>query len=118
MWEALPNFLNINTFKPSSDKRYLNVIYPFHPECITCVITISYHPRLLQVMQKMVLFCIMVRREVCRMLLAYFEVLHIHHCLLALEFRNDGYVYGSLMIKEISIDYEVQLTRMPVICFC
>lgn len=50
----------------------------------------------------MVLFC----REICRMVSVYFEVLHIYHCLLALEFRNDGRFYGSLMINEISIDVQ------------
>ena len=117
MWEALTNFLNITKSKLSSDKRYLNVIYPFHPECITLVMTISHHSRSLQVMQKMVLFCIMMCREVCRTLLVYFEVLRVHHCLLALESRNDGCVYGRLLRDEISIDYKVHLARLPVICF-
>lgn len=36
MWEALTNFVNITEFKSSSDKRYLKVIYPFHPVYYPC----------------------------------------------------------------------------------
>lgn len=85
MWEALTHFLNISKSKSSSDERYLNVTYLFHPRGITFVITINCHLRLLRVVQKIMFLCIMMCREVCRMLLVYSEV-HIYCCLFALEF--------------------------------
>lgn len=51
----------------------------------------------------------MMHKEVCRMLIVYFEVPHIDRCLLALGVTNDS--CGSLLINEQITDDKVHLSR-------